>query len=260
MVGAARSQHRRRVGPVIVTDGDAEVAAVVIGVLGHMGVAGAALVTAGRHAIVVGDPVAGVVGVVRLAPIGLAEQHRLDAGRLEVLGVAQEIFGPVVLVVAVRIVHRQEILVPHRHLPDDQRPVGVGMQSRHVGEPAREVGQRHVGAIPPVRGVAVPGRVMVGHIIEDQVPGAAIRIAADPCRIQKARRLVGDRVGIERRIGIGRQVAAGRPQRVVDRQADIGRVAVAQAEQRKGEALRRVRHAGQVDVARAGNRRRQGRG
>lgn len=93
------------------------------------------------------------------------------------LDVADEDLRPVVLAVAVGVVHREVILIAHRHLPLDQRTGGFGVQLGHPRQPGIEVGQLRVGPVPPVRAAVVvdklpPGRVVIGDVVEDQVKGA----------------------------------------------------------------------------------------
>src|SRR5689334_7275810 len=89
----------------------AQKAAIVVGVATTMIVALIALVAGDRswvsHAIVHGIDI-------HSAAIARTKKHGNDASGSETLHVAQDIFGAVILVMPIRIVHGVEVLVAHR--------------------------------------------------------------------------------------------------------------------------------------------------
>ena len=194
--GEVRDRWRRRA--VELADEHPEVAAIVVGVARGMRVAGgaAAQLVGRRRAAVVGNPVALRVGVGRLSRVTRAEEHGGDSCSLEGCRVRQEVFSAVVLVVAVRVVHRQVVLVANGHLPDDQRACRLQMQLGHPLQPDRKVRQLHVLAVPPMRPAVTgdqlePSCVVVGDVVEDQVEGAAPGVGRDPGGVEKGGDLVG---------------------------------------------------------------------
>ena len=78
-------------------------------------------------ATVVRDPVLLRVVIARLARVAGTEHHRDQAGVEQVACMRDEIRRDIVLVVAARVVHGQEVLVAHGHLPHDLRLERPGM-------------------------------------------------------------------------------------------------------------------------------------
>ena len=249
-VGARDSAEADRV-LVVEADEDAQVAAVVVGPECSVRVARVAVAgdVRRRLAAVVGDSVPGAVGVSGLTTVAGAEQHR-DQSRVEkVARVADEVRRHVVLVMAAGVVHGQEVLVAYRHLPHHLRAGGLRPQLCDPREIAREVRERRVGRIPPMREELVvgalrlpPSRVMVVDVVEDHIP--------TPGGVEERRGLVRFAGGVDRRPRVAGDVHAAGPHRGVDRQHDIGRVQVAQLDQRLPESLDGVGKAGHVGEAR----------
>src|SRR6185437_6358991 len=138
----------QRVGAVfvILADKDAQIAAVVVGILALVVVALVALVGADRRGI--GDAVARGV-IVFGATIAGAKENAHDARVGKVGDVPQNIFGPVILRVAGAVVLGVEVLITFGHLPHYHMQPAVFCQRADKLKIAREVGEGLVGAVPP---------------------------------------------------------------------------------------------------------------
>src|SRR5439155_17878920 len=102
---AGRARERTVVG----AHRRAQESAVVIGDRGRVVVAAVALPRAHRRGV--GDTVTFGVRVGGLAGVARAEKQRHDAGGGELVRMGEEVFGAVVLVVVVGVVHGVEVLV-----------------------------------------------------------------------------------------------------------------------------------------------------
>src|SRR5579871_5587135 len=159
----ARRQRIRAVF-VILADKDAQIAAVVVGILALVVVALIALVGADRRGI--GDAV--MHGVVIFgAAVARAKEDADDACVGKIGDMPQDVFGAVILGVPVAVIFGVEVLIAFGHLPHDHMPPAVRRERANKLEVAREVGEDLVGAVPPVAGLA---GVVVGNIIGNQVP------------------------------------------------------------------------------------------
>ena len=192
-----------------------------------------------------------VVG--RIARIAGHEHRPGDAGLDQLGNVAEDVFGAIVLIVAIGVVDRIEVLISKRHLPQIQRFVGVGGDGAvEVLLPAREVRKGDVEPVPePILAVhvLVLASVAIERVIEEHVVRADLA--------QKGTHLLAQRGAIGRGAGIQTDVVTCRPGAHVIAKNNVRRVHIAQVSQRLSKAGVGVRVGRHVREPRAGDRRLQ---
>src|SRR6266567_2098196 len=129
----------------VLAEEDAQVAAVVVRVLALVGVAAIAFVAGYR--VRVGHAVLHGIDIF-CAIITGSEEDSDDTGLREIFDMTQNVFGAVVLVVSLRIIHRVEVLVTYRNLPQDCTAMGCFAEAAKKIQVACEIRKGLVVAIP----------------------------------------------------------------------------------------------------------------
>src|SRR5579885_1476634 len=196
-----RARQAVAAAAVILAGKDAQIAAVIVGVLALMGVAEVALIGADWRGV--GDAILARV-IIFCSAIARAKEYTNDARVSKIGYMAQDILGAVILLVAGGIIFGIKILVAHRYLPHHDAQAGVGGERADKLEIAREVRQLCVGRVPP--DARLPG-VVVGHIIGEQVPVLdAAGIALNARRKQKVCFCLRDTAHVQASVGVAADV------------------------------------------------------
>src|SRR6267143_1484926 len=91
-----------------------------------------------------------------------------------------------------------------------------------------------------------PPGVVIVRVVEDEIPGRAVGIAGDACRVEERRRRVGYGGGVDARSRIGVDVGAAGPARSMYRHDRVRSVQVTQLEQSPAKSLNGVGQRGNV--------------
>src|SRR5207249_8785894 len=142
----------------------------------------------GRHRRRIGHAISGSVGIRRSTVSTAAEENGDYAGRLQARGMAQEVFGSVVLGMTAALVHRVEVLVADWHLPFDKGASGLGTKLGHPRQPLLEIRQARVSTVPPA---PVDAGVVVRDVVENEVECAGMSVGRHSGRTEESRYLVG---------------------------------------------------------------------
>src|SRR5260370_27083386 len=120
-------------------DEEAQIAAVVVGIVAGLAIAVITFITADgcgiRHAIM------HLIGIQGAAVAARAEEHGNHTRVSEASDIIKDVLGAVILVVALRVIHAGKILVAERNLPEHNASVRGLVERADEVETTREIGK-----------------------------------------------------------------------------------------------------------------------